>query len=374
MTVFLILLGAVCLQWAAGCYYEKNWWKHLLVQIAFQEKSIREGEKGHLKETIENRKWLLLPVLQAAFHVQRNLSFGEEENTSVSDFAYKRDIFSVFSYQRIQRTIEFQAEKRGYYEILQTDLLTRGLLLGKKLYQTVPCETHIYVYPKRLPAQQTDVPFQKLMGQVLSRRRMFEDPFSFRGLREYDRNDPMNKINWKATARTGALMVNLQDSTTSSRVFFLLDIEDETIWKYEKLHETGISIVGSLGEQFLARGVEVGLFSNGRDHITGEEIRLMPGSGEGQLVKICQSLARLDLEKPARKFSALLTERKRELEEWQGAAVLITKNQGKDLYDSMKGLADQGISVLWIVTLHPDMEWKLPAAGSMEMFRWEVEP
>ena len=106
------------------------------------------------------------------------------------------------------------------------------------------------------------------MGQVLVRQRMYEDPFSFRGLREYRARRPMNKINWKASAKEAGLMVNLLDSTSSAQVLIYLDVEDETIWKYGEIHEAGISLAVSLAEQLLQRGIATGLVTNGRDHIT----------------------------------------------------------------------------------------------------------
>ena len=95
MIFLLILAGGILAQFLAGIYYEKNWRKGLKVEVHFQGEPIFQGEEGFLTEIIENAKRLFLPTLQAGFAVSRNLSFGQEENTSVSDQSYKRDIFSV---------------------------------------------------------------------------------------------------------------------------------------------------------------------------------------------------------------------------------------------------------------------------------------
>lgn len=373
MSIFLLLLGAVLVQLAAEFFYRKHWTKGLDVKVEFQEQPVFAGEEAVLSETIENRKWLLLPMVQAAFRVNRNLLFGDAENTSVSDFTYKRDIFSVMSYQKIRREIPFVAGKRGYYEIDRADVLTRGLLLNRDLYLTRLCNTHLYVYPKPLPASAVDVPFKKIMGQVQTRQRLYEDPFMFRGIREYGANDPMNKVNWKASARTGELMVNLQDSTSSAQVMLLLDIEDETIWKYHELHEAGISLSVSFAGQLLSKGIAAGLLSNGRDHITEKEVLLMPGSGRGQMEKLYQNLARMDLELSAVKFAAILERQQKWLEESGSILVLITKNQGEDLIQVVSRLADRGTGILWVSVLHPEMEGKLPKMHNVTQIRWEVE-
>lgn len=50
------------------------------------------------------------------------------------------------------------------------------------------------------------LPMHRLGGLLEGRRGMVEDPFAFAGMREYDGTDPMNRINWKASARSGNLI------------------------------------------------------------------------------------------------------------------------------------------------------------------------
>jgi uncharacterized protein (DUF58 family) len=45
----------------------------------------------------------------------------------------------------------------------------------------------------------------------------------FHSIRDYVRNDPFNTINWKATARTGKLLVNQFEAESVTDVMFLLD-------------------------------------------------------------------------------------------------------------------------------------------------------
>ena len=187
--------------------------------------------------------------------MSRNLSFGQEENTSVSDQSYKRDIFSVAGRQRIIRQVPFEAVKRGYYEIRKVDLVTRGILLSGEMYHTIPCGTYLYVYPKKMAGERGELLFRRISGVYESRKKLLEDPFLFRGIREYTPEDPMNRINWKASARSGSLMVNQHNSAVSGNVCILLDVEDETVWKYEEIHEEGIRLAAAVAESFLSRGM-----------------------------------------------------------------------------------------------------------------------
>ena len=166
MTFLLVLLGAVLVQLLAETYYRKNWDKKLRASLRFQSPCIWEGEESLLTETIENEKRLFLPMLQAGFGVSRNLYFGQEENTSVSDKSYKRDIFSVMGRQRITRQVPFLAKKRGYYEIDKIELVTRGLLFQSELYKTCKEKTSLYVYPGRIQGPESELFFRRLSGII----------------------------------------------------------------------------------------------------------------------------------------------------------------------------------------------------------------
>lgn len=373
MTVLLVLLGAGLAQFLAGVYYKKNWNRHLSVSLHFEESAVTEGNRGIMTEVIENRKWLFLPMLQAGFTVSRNLNFSEEENASVSDNTYKRDIFSVMSCQRITRQVPFLAVKRGYYEITQAELLTKGPLLSGELYSTCPVNTYLYIYPKKERKEACRELFQKLSGVLEERKRLLEDPFTFRGIREYAPGDPMNRINWKASARTGSFMVNMQDSTTAGKVYLLLDVEDETIWKYEELHEAGIRIAAAMTEDFLKKGIEIGLVSNGRDCMTGEEIYVPARAGKGQITRMLQSLSRIDLREQPKKFSECLADRKNSFLAQEAFCILITKNQYDQLVMAMEELGRKNGGSVFLAALYPGMELKVKESRAMQVIRWEVK-
>ena len=373
MIFLLILAGGILAQLLAEKYYEKNWRKRLKAEIRFQRKPVFQGEEGILTEIIENDKILFLPALQAGFAVSRNLSFGQEENTSVSDQSYKRDIYSVMGRQRITRQVHFLAVRRGYYEIKKVDLVTRGILLAGEMYHTVPCSTYLYVYPKKISGENWGQLFWQISGVHESRKRLLEDPFQFRGIREYTMEDPMNKINWKASARTGNLMVNQHNSAVSGNIYILLDVEDETVWKYEEIHEEGIRLAAAAAESFLSRGIEVGLITNGKDCKEKGEIFLPGQSGRGQAAKFFQCLARIDLGAQSRKFSDCMEEKRELLLAKESFCILITKNQYRELAEVMAELGEKNRGSVYLATLYPEMELKIKRRQDMEVLRWEVK-
>ena len=183
----------------------------------------------------------------------------------------------------------------------------------------------------------------------------------------------MNKINWKASARTGSLMVNQLNSAVSGNVYILLDVEDETVWKYEEIHEEGIRLAAAAAEYFLSRGIDVGLITNGKDCKEKSEIFLAGQSGRGQREKLFQCLSRIDLGQDCRKFSDCLEGKKEFLLSRESLCILITKNQYGELEEIMAELGEKNQGSVYLATLYSEMELKIKRKQRMEVLRWEVK-
>lgn len=373
MVVLAIIIGAFLFSYLLDAAYRHLWEKNLEIVVKFQEHPAMEGQEAFLTETIINRKWLFLPMLQVGFQIHRNLVFADGENTSVSDQCYKRDIFSVGSFQKITRTIPFRCSKRGYYELNSIELVTRNPLLTAKYYETLKQKDWMYVYPRMIDDRRLDISFQKIMGEVLSQKRIYEDPFEFRGIREYQPTDPLSKMNWKASARSDQWMVNLYGSTCAQEIILLLDLEDETIWKYDDIHEEQIRLTASLAARFIASGISVGIQTNGKDIKTGERLYLPPGSGNQQILLMNEGLSRLDLLKKSDPMEQILDREREKLEYTQRTYIMISKNQRISCYEGFLRLLHQGTSGIWISTRYHDMEWVLPKYGNLPVLYWEVE-
>lgn len=373
MTIVVILIGAFLMSYLLNAAYQQYWKRELDARVEFQKEPAMEGQDAQLTETITNNKWLFLPLLQVGFHIHRNLWFADGENTSVSDQCYKRDIFSVGSYQRITRTIPFHCRKRGYYELDKVELVTRSPLMTQKHYETLSHPDHFYVYPSLVDERQLEIPFQKVMGSVLAKKSLFEDPFEFQGIREYQLSDPMSRINWKASAKSDQWMVNLYGSTAAQEVVLLLDVEDETIWKYDEIHEEGIRIAASLISRCIQSGIPVGVRTNGRDQKTGECFRLEVGSGRQQVRLANEGLSRIDLVQKPDKMEFVLTRERESMDHTHRTYVMISKNQRISCYEGFKELLHQGAGGIWIATLYKEMNMTLPMDSDLSVIRWEVK-
>lgn len=107
----------------------------------------------------------------------------------------------------------------------------------------------------------------------------------FFGLREYVRGDPPRRVAWRASARTGQLLVrvNSHDVTDEHTLLLLLDPDDH------HASEAAIELAASVAEDTLARGGRVGLRAPGHD------VDIAPGSGWRHRTALTLALARLDV-------------------------------------------------------------------------------
>ena len=316
--ISLFILGLLLLVILWNMYYAKHWNNNLTVSLNFLQNYVYTGEQAQMTEQIENRKRLMLPVLEVSFHIDKKLSFLDCENTNVSDFVYKRDIFALLGNQRVTRKLTLDCPKRGCYRIEESWLTTFSMLHGRRFSMEAPADTELYVYAARVDVSDIVVTCERLMGNIQCAKRLLEDPFAFSSIREYTVTDPMNTINWKASARTGELMVNTFESTLTEKVMLYLDVEDAGILKYEYLVEESICIASSLAQKLIARGMEVGICINAHNigsradanasHQSDSEVMTIePAGGKKHLNSIEQMLAKFRGDEKITPFASVLT-------------------------------------------------------------------
>ena len=305
MFLFLVLgIVAVGVLWEL--YYKIIWIRGVDVKLWFATDALYAGGQTKLYEVIENRKQTPLPVLEVGFHTKKELDFTDTENASVSDYIYKRDVFSVLGRQRITREIVVNCKKRGHYAVSDADLTTHTLLYKKSYSVGIETDASIYVYAKMTDVSEIMTVCERMLGTLQCAKRLYEDPFAFRTIRGYTTDDPMKSINWKASAKTGELMVNTFDSVQSQKVMIFLDVADTGILKQETLVEENIAIAATLARKLLRQSIETGFVFNGAEG--GEWI--LPTNKKSVLIGLERTLAEYDAAKGTTSFSELLTMKK----------------------------------------------------------------
>lgn len=299
MKLIVAAFTAWLLWFLSGVFLEKFWAKGLQVSLSFLQQAVVEGESACLKETITNNKLLPLPFLHVKFQMGRELLFLDSKNSNITDQNYRSDLFSCMPWQEIRRTLRFTCKKRGYYSIRQADLVSYDLFLFRHFVRSCPVDTAMYVYPGPVDLLRLNLPLKELLGQIVTKRALIRDPFEVQSIRPYQSFDSYKEINWKATARTGSLKVNVYAPAASWQVTFLLDVVSDTIWKDYPLIEEAVRLCGSMAKQLLEKGIPVSICTNGIDCLSNEPGFLKSGAGPEHLRSVMELLARIQIHKAA---------------------------------------------------------------------------
>ena len=365
MSLIGIILGAFLLFYLQDRLYCSFWDKNLSVSLEFSRKAAVEGEECELCERVENRKLLPLPALKVKFQVSRELQFEDEEGvSSVTDQYYRNDVLSVRPFMRHVRRLRFRCKKRGYYWINGLDVVAGTLFLSGELPRSLESETRLYVYPRLWRSPEFSRLLQRLNGEILSRRHMLEDPFEFRGIREYSPWDTMRDINWKATARTGDLKVNMKNYTAQKAVRIFVNLEDGAVMRHEELLEASIRMAAGAAADFLAQGIRTSVYTNGPDIVTGELVGMEAASASWHMETINRGLARIDLSKRAPSFVRSLKEAALGQNEAAGTlfTVFISSDAQEDFQELLEECVRQGTDFCWICPIMEHGEEKIRKA------------
>lgn len=339
-----ICLWYFVFQWVFG----KLWSKGLKVKVYCEKDYSYVGETLNLIEEIQNEKWLPLVAIKVKYTTSNLWKFeGEEKGTSTDQY-YRYDLFSVNGYERIRRSLPFTCTRRGYYVIGDVDVFVSDYFYINEYIIRKKQEQMVYVFANRVNTPSVDLYFRQMMGDLRSKRKLYEDPFSFAGVREYQNFDSRRSINWKATARTGQLKVNCLEHTAEPNVHILLYFEQKNIEWDQRQEEYGISLAVTYAERFLKEGIKVSVASNGIDKESGKGIEIGGGASIQHLRSLDEDMARIDLEQRKEKLENADSFLDRNIQ-GDGLHLLITTSYAPAVQEVLRKKVGEHHSVYWLL-------------------------
>jgi uncharacterized protein (DUF58 family) len=196
-------------------------------------------------------------------------------------------------YSRITWREHIRADRRGCYTIPPLTV-TSGDVLG--LYpreRKNAAEETVVVYPRIYPVHRLTVPRTDASGGLLGRVSLQEDPTRMRGIREYQPQDGLRRMHWKATAHHGELMVKVFEPAAISRLNLVLVADGFGQLTDDEPFELAVSAIASAANHCVEHQIQVGLLSNALLRDGSGEGRVPPGSGDTHLVTMLEMLARV---------------------------------------------------------------------------------
>jgi len=170
-----------------------------------------------------------------------------------------------------------RAERRGRYDI--GPLLVRRVdALGLATVDAVVGGTEsLLVSPRVVPLDASPLDDAVAGGAELVVMRRSTPSVDEVSARDYERGDPLRRMNWRASAKRGRLMVRQEEQRSNPQSWVLLDSIGARFDRPSDAFELGVELVASIGAHAIERGFTVGVMETGDPQLTGEAFAVGAG-------------------------------------------------------------------------------------------------
>ncbi|ASJ17306.1 hypothetical protein A3L04_09610 [Thermococcus chitonophagus] len=253
-----------------------------------------------VKRVLESRKVEVGKQIkvEVAVEVRRGIGIVFVKENPPQVFEVKGRHYGAFftfpGRRRLKIKYYLTARKRGQYELPKAEVYSfhpfrvhpmKWMLAGNKDKITVisPFKS-LRVAPHRI--------VRSSLAQASMYSRFGFVTTDFKEIREYREGDPFKAINWKATARTGKLLVNEFEKEGKKTIMIFLDARIEKLGSYlENLLDHGVKVAMLLADFYLSMGSNVGLY------IIGQGKLVTPTSSKAQKRSIIKALMSASFER-----------------------------------------------------------------------------
>jgi hypothetical protein len=166
----------------------------------------------------------------------------------------------IESYQKTTRKWKLNCVKRGIFHTENVTPLEGSTHLCN-VSEALPVNITLVVYPEIVDLDELFMPVNLLQSDNTVNRWIIDDPFMFSGIREHTPTDPMNRIHWPATAKSGKLMVRKNEYTSEQNLTVILNMQTKS-YEYTNVidrrsAELGIKVAATLFDRALKEGTPV---------------------------------------------------------------------------------------------------------------------
>lgn len=189
-------------------------------------------------------------------------------------------------------TWQVTATRRGYHRLGPTLMHASDPLGLFEQWALADDVAWLTVLP-RVVEIEAPVGAQGAVAAVPVRRSLADDTSRFAGVRGYRRGDPLKRIHWRATARTGTLQTRLFEPTAVSGVTLAVDFSEATLASLDLTasprgrsraraaeEDLLITTAASIAAYVLRSGRRVALWSNGADAAVVAPVRAAGATSE----------------------------------------------------------------------------------------------
>ena len=201
---------------------------------------------------------------------------------------------SLLPYQRATWNFKMRCARRGYHRIGPVRMRS-GDIFGFSATETrLSAVNDVLVYPRIIDLEHLATPPQHPFGSSRGGMPLFHDTSRARGTRDYQPEDPLKHIDWKATARARTLQTRIFDPAVSMSIVVALNgSTSDYVWlgTNRRLFERAVTAAASAVALADRRGYSYGLISNAVASYSGKWLSVPVGASSQQLTMTLEGLA-----------------------------------------------------------------------------------
>ena len=259
-------------------FYADRWAGCLTVERQVTNPELKIGESMAVGLKLRNNSGYFIPWLFAEDLLSKRVT--SQPNRSLDVSGHPAKLYFFRPRQIALMAYQIKAVRRGYFQLGPTIVETGDLLGLHRNYRVVSQPQYVLVLPKLIPLQGMSVSSRRPMGELHVNDRAMEDPTQMVGIREYRAGDSLNRIHWRATARTGKLHTRIFQPTCIQGAMLVLDMHTESNPDRNEPVRTDLAVTmaASLAHTLYLMNQPFGLISNGRD--AADRVRQMQSERE----------------------------------------------------------------------------------------------
>jgi uncharacterized protein (DUF58 family) len=369
----------------------RTWSENLSAERECNRLTAEVGDTVAVVVTLENRGRIPIAWLLAEDLLPRRALMFRPPDLQVQ--GRRVQLQMIRSGGRVSLHYQLTCNRRGYYQLGPLVAETGDLFGLHRRFRVVTAPQFLMVFPPVIPLEGFEIASRRPIGEVRMSYRLYEDPTRIAGVRAYQPGDPLNRVHWHATARTGMLHSKVYEPSTIVGATVLLDFHRNSHLERNEPMRSELAVVAaaSIANAVYEMGQQIGLVTNGRDaadrvRVEGwdydpqtrtqarqtasmleQSDRLRPvivptRRGVEQLRRILETLARVELT-DGLQLSALIGEVEGQLPR-DATVIVVLPGVTTETVVTMEDLKRRGFAVTAILNMFGEDEFAA-AAGSL---------
>jgi uncharacterized repeat protein (TIGR01451 family) len=256
-----VLLGLLLLsRWLA-----RSWIEHLSAERTCEQTTAEIGDTVAMQLTVRNEGSLPVPWVLVEDLLPRHSLDPRFPRLRIKGKRLR--IAMLRAGRELQIKYRIECLQRGYFQVGPLTLETGDLFGLHRRFRVLTAPAFVLVYPRVVPLVGYELASRRPIGDVRLTHRLYEDPTRIAGVRQYQPGDPLSRVHWKATARTGLLHSKVHEPSTLAGATILLDFHTAGYHQQGEpvRSELAVTAAVALANAICTIGQQVGLATNGRD-------------------------------------------------------------------------------------------------------------